>query len=158
MAGALLQVSMINAVKQTQTDFAVTGEFNCNGQGRLLTLAKPMVLPDAIDRIQEHLSTAGVQVAAAENHSAGVPIRTIALCPGAGAEVVGGVEADLLWTGEMRHHDVLEAVESGRSVVLCGHTNTERGYLSVLGEKLLAALPDVTVHVSAVDRDPLSPN
>lgn len=59
-------------------------------------------------------------------------------------------------------HEVLAAVASGRHVVLCGHTNTERGYLSTLAEKLRAELSDtnfsgegVEVHVSDKDRHPL---
>jgi len=47
-------------------------------------------------------------------------------------------------------------------VVLCGHTNTERGYMSTLAEKLRAELKDtsfsgekVEVHVSSEDRHPL---
>lgn len=59
-------------------------------------------------------------------------------------------------------HEVLAAIASGRHVVLCGHTNTERGYLPTLAEKLRAELSDtsfsrekVEVHVSNKDRHPL---
>ena len=51
---------------------------------------------------------------------------------------------------------------SGRHVVLCGHTNTERGYLPTLAEKLRAELKDasfsgerVEVLISCKDRHPL---
>ena len=51
---------------------------------------------------------------------------------------------------------------SGRHVVLCGHTNTERGYLPKLAEKLRAELKDtnfsgerVEVHISNKDKHPL---
>jgi putative NIF3 family GTP cyclohydrolase 1 type 2 len=92
-----------------------------------------------------------------------------------------GVDADVYFTGEMSHvslpiqrsgtreahyialqHEVLAAVASGRHVVLCGHTNTERGYLPTLAEKLRVELGDtsflgekVEVHVSSKDRHPL---
>jgi len=92
-----------------------------------------------------------------------------------------GVDADVYFTGEMSHvslfthrfgapeahyialqHEVLAAVASGRHVVLCGHTNTERGYLPTLAEKLRAELSDtsflgekVEVYVSNKDRHPL---
>ena len=43
--------------------------------------------------------------------------------------------------------------------MLCGHSNTERGYLPILAEKLRAELaasdPKMTVHISAEDKDPL---
>jgi putative NIF3 family GTP cyclohydrolase 1 type 2 len=38
----------------------------------------------------------------------------------------------------MKHHDVLGAKETGTSVILCGHTETERGYLKILRRLLLA--------------------
>ena len=59
-------------------------------------------------------------------------------------------------------HEVLAAVANGRHVVLCGHTNTDRGYLPMLAEKLRSELKDssfsgekVEVHISTEDRHPL---
>jgi len=73
-----------------------------------------------------------------------------------------GVDADVYFTGEMSHHEVLAAVASGRNVILCGHTNTERGYLPVLATNLRAELEGeekrfgaVSVHISQEDRHPL---
>lgn len=59
-------------------------------------------------------------------------------------------------SGEMSHHEVLDAVAKGTSVILCDHSNSERGFLAVFQERLSVRLPDtVTVVVSKVDRDPL---
>jgi putative NIF3 family GTP cyclohydrolase 1 type 2 len=67
----------------------------------------------------------------------------------------------------MGHHDVLDAVSKGISVILTEHTNSERGYLSeVLQPRLqsllrldqgLDAENDVQIEetVSTIDRDPL---
>jgi putative NIF3 family GTP cyclohydrolase 1 type 2 len=62
-------------------------------------------------------------------------------------------------------HDVLAAVAAGRDVILCGHTNTERGYLPTLASKLTATLKEdniataigtePVVNVSQSDRHPL---
>ncbi|NJL30437.1 MAG: hypothetical protein HC898_01730 [Phycisphaerales bacterium] len=43
---------------------------------------------------------------------------------------------DVFFTGEMRHHDVLDAVQRGVTVVLAGHTQTERPYLPVYRNRL----------------------
>ena len=56
-------------------------------------------------------------------------------------------------TGEMRHHDVLAARERGMSVMLAGHTNTERGYLPTLQSRLSAALP-VSIQLASADVTP----
>ena len=126
------------------------------GQGRGVVLATPATLAVLVKRVKGHLGLRGVRVARAEAHAAGEPITRIALCAGAGAEVILGADAELLWTGEMRHHDVLAAVAVGRSVILCDHTNTERGYLSArLAGQLRERLSGVEVTVSAVDADPL---
>jgi putative NIF3 family GTP cyclohydrolase 1 type 2 len=55
----------------------------------------------------------------------------------------------------MRHHDVLAAQAAGCTVVLAGHTNTERGYLKVLRKRLAADLPGVAISISRRDSDPL---
>ncbi|GAB4144371.1 MAG: Nif3-like dinuclear metal center hexameric protein [Planctomycetota bacterium] len=84
-------------------------------------------------------------------------IRTIAVAAGAGASVLRGAGADLYVTGEMSHHDALAAVRCGTAVILAGHSNTERGYLPVLRDRLLARFGDgLLVAISARDKDPLS--
>ncbi len=73
-------------------------------------------------------------------------ITTIGICAGSGGSMLLGVDADVYFTGEMPHHEVLASIQSGHNVILCtcfyllggwtgshgsagGHTNTERGYL-----------------------------
>ena len=69
---------------------------------------------------------------------------------------MAGCKADLWITGEMSHHEVLDAVHSGTSVILCEHSNTERGFLHVFAAKLSNLLENnVSVQVSIVDSDPL---
>lgn len=80
----------------------------------------------------------------------------MAVCAGSGASVLRGVRADLYLTGEMSHHEVLDAVCKGTHVVLCDHTNTERGFLKVVQGRLVDQLAmKVQVIVSETDRDPL---
>lgn len=56
----------------------------------------------------------------------------------------------------MSHHEVLDAVAKGTSVILSDHSNSERGFLSVFRERLAVRFPDtVAVVVSKADRDPL---
>jgi len=83
-------------------------------------------------------------------------VASVAVCAGAGATVLSGVRADLLVTGEMSHHDILNAVHSGTSVILCEHSNTERGFLAVL-QRHLHSLFDASIEVclSSQDRDPV---
>lgn len=60
-------------------------------------------------------------------------------------------------SGEMSHHDVLDAVHSNVSVILCNHSNSERGYLFEFKETLARLLDDnsIEISLSETDADPL---
>jgi putative NIF3 family GTP cyclohydrolase 1 type 2 len=82
-------------------------------------------------------------------------VRSIAVAAGAGASVLRGSGADVWITGELSHHDALAAVAAGTSVVLAGHSNTERGFLPVLRRRLAESFDgDLDVRVAKSDRDP----
>ncbi len=128
------------------------------GAGRRATLAAPAELGPLVDAIKAHLALDAVRVAAPADLRRGERrVTRVAVCPGAGGSLFAGVrDVDLLLTGEMRHHDVLARVGEGVAVVLTDHTNTERGYLPRLADRLESALTGVEVRVSAVDADPLT--
>lgn len=68
-----------------------------------------------------------------------------------------GLSADLYVTGEMLHHDILDAVHRGTSVILTNHSDSERGFLrTVFAQKLTGLLEgNAVVSVSQKDEDPL---
>ena len=83
-------------------------------------------------------------------------MKTVAVCAGSGAQILRGIEADLYITGEMSHHEVLDATSRGTSVILCDHSNSERGYLTVLQQRLNTLFENkINIIVSTVDKDPL---
>eukprot|EP00939_MAST-03C_sp_MAST-3C-sp1_P001514 g1514.t1 len=151
------------------------------GMGRIMTLSTTTSLETIIQRIKSHLNIPAVRVAtafsqrravgeygddgaatkASERPLSDVTIKRVAVCAGSGASVLQGCEADLYVTGEMSHHEVLAANASGASVVLCDHSNTERGYLKELAATIDRMIKeevrdcDVEVFVSSIDRDPL---
>ena len=127
------------------------------GAGRLLQLATPISIGEAVARLKAHLGLPSARVATAAVHAAGAPIARIAVCAGAGGSLFERApHADLFVTGEMRHHDVLAKLRAGSSVILSEHTHTERGYLPEFARRL-EQLSDgqLQVLVSDRDRDPL---
>ena len=83
-------------------------------------------------------------------------MKSVAVCAGSGSSVLAGVEADLYVTGEMSHHDILNANHCNATVILCEHSNTERGFLTVLRQKLTVLFEGlVDIRVSERDRDPV---
>ncbi len=128
------------------------------GAGRFVELDNPLSLSDAIQRIKTGLGLSHLRVAAAHRHQTGEPIRTFAVCAGAGGSVFERLgQADLWLTGEMRHHDILARASDGMSVVVTDHTNTERGYLPLLKASIEQRLVGLKVHIAQSDRDPLKP-
>ncbi|PBK82611.1 NGG1p interacting factor 3, partial [Armillaria gallica] len=118
---------------------ALVGEkLDANGKGegakgRLIVLNEPLPVSQLVDRIKQHLGLLQVQVAYPSGTG---DIRTVAICAGLDGSMLVGRDADVYLTGEMCHHEVLASVTAGRHVILCGHTNTERGFLPVLAERL----------------------
>lgn len=126
------------------------GEF-----GRVATLAKALPFATLVARCKRKFGVRTLQVARPAKAAAGV--RSVAVAAGAGGSLLRGVAAEVLVTGEMSHHDVLAAVAAGRSVVLAGHSNTERGFLPVLKKRLRTAFGrDLDVRISKSDRAPLA--
>ena len=125
------------------------------GMGRRGTLTTPSSIDALITKLKPYLGLEHVRAAIAPKHRDGGTISRVAVCPGAGGSLFGGVrKVDLLLTGEMRHHDVLSRVAGGTSVILTDHTNTERGYLPILAKRVSDAVAVETV-VSHSDTDPL---
>jgi len=138
-----------------------------NGRGRIVRLDEPKLLKTVISEYKAHLGVDSIRFAPASalllTHRNSVScaavientlIKTIAVQAGSGASVLLGVEADLFVTGEMSHHECMSANSNGTSVVLVEHSNSERGFLSILGEQIHSSL-GVKCILSAVDSDPL---
>ncbi len=121
------------------------------GQGRRIVLDEPVDLDTLIARVKRLL---GVTALAVGRPAKPRPIRTVAVCAGAGGSVLAqATDADAWFTGEMRHHDVLAAVQDGRAVLLPGHTQTERPYLPTYRDRLARATGgEVEWRVSEADR------
>ncbi|MBL8760745.1 MAG: Nif3-like dinuclear metal center hexameric protein [Phycisphaerae bacterium] len=129
------------------------------GAGRRLVLDRPCSLQELGQRLKKHLGRARVQVASVSGpDDLQRTVKIVGVVPGAGAELAPAARAegcDVFVTGEMKHHEVLAALHAGTSVVLAGHTNTERGYLARVSTKLGELLPGCRVIISGQDRDPL---
>ena len=126
------------------------------GQGRLVVLQRPVALNTLAQRVRKYLGLDCIRIAAADRTA---PIQSVALCAGAGSDAFRSVEADCYLTGEMSHHGILAATQNGTHVILCEHSNTERGYLPVLARLLAKALgKGIDISISDMDSDPIKFN
>tara|TARA_Y100001933_G_scaffold139723_1_gene138596 strand:+ start:32557 stop:33675 length:1119 start_codon:yes stop_codon:yes gene_type:complete len=127
------------------------------GMGRILTVEKSLTLNTCISRLKKHLGVRTLDIAKAVG-KASHSIRKIGICAGAGGSLLESAgDIDLFITGEMRHHDVLAAVDRGISVLLAGHTQTERPFLPRLRDMLVEqGARTVQWQVSQADMPPSS--
>ncbi|CAG2110411.1 unnamed protein product, partial [Medioppia subpectinata] len=127
------------------------------GMGRFARLDQPLPLYEIVHRIKQHLDQTHVRLAMSHKHTRDTKVSTIGVCAGSGGSVLANCKADVWITGEMSHHEVLDAIHNGSSVILCEHTNTERGFLKPWSEQLKEVLGqhNVNIMLSDVDKDPL---
>ncbi|CCD26868.1 uncharacterized protein NDAI_0I03000 [Naumovozyma dairenensis CBS 421] len=127
------------------------------GYGRFVTLKEYMTLDDIIKNVKKSLGIPYVQVSSMNEDLTQHKIKTIALCAGSGSGVFKGLgseqEVDLYYTGELSHHEILKYKEQGKAVIVCNHSNTERGYLKEIMSNLLKEKVECTI--SETDADPL---
>lgn len=129
------------------------------GIGRVLQLSQPKPFEEVVAQVKKGLDIPTVRVALPHGWGRDHAVRSVAICAGSGSSVFQMLKkpVDVLFSGEMGHHDVLAANAAGQAVILCEHTNTERGYLAkVLAPRLSALLGEgVNILVAEKDHDPL---
>ncbi len=120
------------------------------GAGRRIHLDQPMTPKQLAANLKVNLGVDAVKIACAGDD----PVSTVGVCPGAGGSLIDSAIADgctLFLTGEVSHHEALGAIQRGCSILLAGHTNTERGYLPSYAERIKAQVPGVEVITSRAD-------
>uniref|UniRef100_A0A2P2I6J9 NIF3-like protein 1 n=1 Tax=Hirondellea gigas TaxID=1518452 RepID=A0A2P2I6J9_9CRUS len=127
------------------------------GMGRFAVPNSQQTIADVVQRVKAMTGLGHVRLALAKQHNLNSIVCKGAVCAGSGLSVLKGVDADMIISGEMSHHDVLEFTQCSVTVLLLEHSNSERGFLSaVLQPKLKEIFENkITVAVSEEDKDPL---
>lgn len=75
---------------------------------------------------------------------AGRKIEKIAICTGAGCSLIEAAgEIDAFITGDASHHNFLDCIQAGITLIAAGHYETEIVVVPVLVKKLQAQFPDI---------------
>ncbi len=122
------------------------------GGGRLADLAAPTAIDELARRVKRATGSAHVCVAATQANKV---VMRVACVPGSGGALLDAAAArgaECFVTGEMKHHEVLGALDRGVSVILAGHTETERGYLPHFAARLKELMHGADVLVCSSDR------
>ena len=126
----------------TEGKQGITGILGASGCGKSMTLKciAGIETPDR-GKIVFDLLNSGVRWT-----RKGRPIRKVAVLGGAGGDYLhpaAAAGADALVTGEAKHHEYLEAVRMGITLLDATHYATEQVVLRPLAEYLTACCPDV---------------
>lgn len=77
---------------------------------------------------------------------AGRIIKKIAICTGAGCSLIEAAgEIDAFITGDASHHNFLDCVQEGITLIAAGHYETEIVVVPVLVKKLQTQFPDIEI-------------
>lgn len=77
---------------------------------------------------------------------AGKKIEKIAICTGAGCSLIEAAgDIDAFITGDASHHNFLDCVQEGITLIAAGHFETEIVVVPVLVKKLQAQFPDIEI-------------
>jgi len=130
------------------------------GSGRIGRLKRPVTVQTLINRLRKATGVGKVLLAAPGDKDAdgrGTLVTTAACFTGSSESShrqAAAQGATLFVTGELGHHDALDAVAAGMTVVCLGHGHSERLGMARLGERLVERLPKLTVVAAERDTDP----
>ncbi len=129
---------------------------NSYGLGRLAQLQNETTLAVYAETVKKALNIDRIKFSGDPNKI----IKKVALLNGAGNKFISAARfagADVLITGDMQHHDILDAVEAGLGIIDAGHFATESlmipAMAAYLREKCKAAGYEVEIIESESNKD-----
>ncbi|KAL7675583.1 hypothetical protein ACOME3_001850 [Neoechinorhynchus agilis] len=148
----LMDTSIAMAQKQR---FSFLMSNHWMGNGRLVSLKSPIEVSRIVQLIKNFLKLNHLRVTS--NHVEDPKVRSIAICPGSGGSLLKHVPSNSMFlTGEMGHHQLLDAIHRDIIVVLTEHSNCERGYLlDVLLGALKTLFPELEIDILNDGDDPI---
>ncbi|MGI6203957.1 MAG: Nif3-like dinuclear metal center hexameric protein [Anaerovoracaceae bacterium] len=130
-------------------DNGVTGAVSETASDGVITLK------DLIGIAEERLGLRAGYCSAEGNPDA--VVRKIGICTGAGFDFIEQARREgcqVLITGDVKHHQAMEAKQDGIAVIDAGHWGTEKSFAENMASQLRALIADVEIIESDVNTDP----
>ncbi len=132
-------------LKETEV-LDVTGEFDgiSEGIGRVGMLETSMTLGAFSEYVKDKLQLDNVKVFGSLERK----VKKVAISPGSGkSEIVPALkhQVDVLVTGDIGHHEGLDAVEQGLSIIDAGHYGTEYMFVEDMKTYLSLRYPEIQI-------------
>lgn len=116
------------------------------GFGRVGRLPSVMTLRECAEYVKERFKLDHVTVYGDTDNM----VENAAICPGSGKSMAGAViesGADVYITGDIGHHDGIDLVANGVSVIDAGHFGVEKLFVPYMKEYLERQFPDMTINM-----------
>ena len=130
-------------------DITMEKDGKTEGIGRIGELERPMTLEECCVYVKHRLNLGSLKVFGDMQ----AEVSRLAIFPGSGKTAVAAAiakGADVLVTGDIGHHDGLDAVEQGLSVIDAGHYGTEYIFIDDMRRFLEDKLPVLDVITTPV--------
>ena len=133
-------MAAIAAERMGLTDCAVLdvtceSEDGCEGIGRVGMLPEEMTLKACVERVKQAYDVDTVKVFGDLNQK----VRQAAICPGSGKSVIScalGAGAGVLVTGDIDHHEGIDAADQGLAIIDAGHYGVEKLFIPYMVQYL----------------------
>ena len=125
-------------------DYDIGEEDEPEGIGRVSDLEIPMTLRECCEDVKDAFHLGAVKVFGNLEDK----VKRIAICPGSGKSVIQAAldkHADVLITGDIGHHEGIDAVAQGMAIIDGGHYGIEHIFIEDMRQYLEKNLKDVEV-------------
>ena len=126
-----------------------TGEEYPEGIGEIGSWQKPVTLKECCDKVKKAYGVPQVKVFG----DLAQQVSRIALCPGSGKSVITqslAKKADVLITGDIGHHEGIDAVAQELAIIDAGHYGVEHIFIEDIKKYLQEAFPQTAVISAAI--------
>jgi dinuclear metal center YbgI/SA1388 family protein len=120
------------------------------GIGKTGNLATPCTLRELCEMVKERFQVSHVSVYPARGMESSV--KRVAICPGSGRSMLDSAkatQAEVLITGDIGHHEGIDAQAMGISVIDAGHFGLEKIFIPIMAERLHEKFPELEVFTAA---------
>lgn len=139
-----LTAQRIGLIAEEPLEITNESEDKMEGIGKIGTLGKTITLEECANLVKEGFELEKVLVFGDKNS----PIRRIAISPGSGRSMIKEAvkkNADVIITGDIGHHEGLDAMDMGISVIEAGHYGLEYVFIEHVANDLKEKLCDMEV-------------
>ncbi len=142
LSGAILELEEAETLEVTEHESE-------EGIGRVGNLTSEMLLRECCEFVKDKFQLDSVKVFGDLN----ALIKRVAVCPGSGkgmTELALRKGADVLVTGDISHHEGIDAVAQGLAIIDAGHYGLEHIFIDDIAGYLEGNLQGMEVHKAAI--------